>query len=372
MGTFFIFLAVLVVLILAHEFGHFIVAKRSGIRVDEFGVGFPPKIAGKRIGETEYSLNWLPIGGFVRIWGEDPTQEHYDGPDNARSFVTKPKYIQAAVLVAGVAMNVLLAFVLYVAAYSTGMPTAVDEAEEPVRAAQSDIYIGLVFPDTPAASALKTNDKLLAVRADDGALSESERRSPSKVSAFVGRHEGRPVTFEVLRRDEPVTVTVTPARHVIPDEPDRVAAGFSMTLVSMDRLPLSAALIAAGKQTYTALGDIFLGLWGLVQKAVEGTADYSQVTGPVGMAGMVGDAAAMGMSWLMTFTALISLNLAVINLLPVPALDGGRLLFVCIEAVIRRPIKPVIARRVNQIGFMALLALMALVTAHDIIIKIHG
>ena len=96
-----IFLAVLVVLILAHEFGHFIVAKKSGIRVDEFAIGFPPKIFGKKHGETEYTINWLPIGGFVRIWGEDPTEEHVTGPGSERSFVGKPRIIQAAVLVAG-------------------------------------------------------------------------------------------------------------------------------------------------------------------------------------------------------------------------------------------------------------------------------
>ena len=365
--TILIFFAVLVVLILVHEFGHFVVAKKFGIRVDEFGIGFPPKIFGKKYGETEYTLNWLPIGGFVRIWGEDPAEEHFEGPDSERSFVRKPKYVQALVLVAGVAMNVLLAFVLYTAVYMVGMPTAIDEVLQPERVAEADIYVGSVFPDTPAGEVLKPNDKVLGVRSGERALDTEEVQYPSKVSAFVSQHENKEVFFDVLRRDEYVTVSVTPTRGVIPDEPDRVAAGFSMTLVAMDRLSLFPAIKAGAERTYTALIEITLGLGKLVRQAFDGTADYSTIAGPVGIVGMVGDAAAMGFTWLLSFTALISLNLAVINLLPVPALDGGRLLFVIIESITRRPIKPVVARSMNQVGFILLLGLMAFITFHDIL-----
>ena len=106
-----IFIIVLIVLILVHEIGHFISAKKSGIRVDEFGIGFPPKIWAKKIGETIYSLNWIPFGGFVKIFGENPNEESISGQDNKRSFVNKPKKIQALVITAGVICNILLAFV---------------------------------------------------------------------------------------------------------------------------------------------------------------------------------------------------------------------------------------------------------------------
>lgn len=364
--TLLIFFAVLVLLILVHELGHFIVAKRASIRVDEFGIGFPPKITGKKYGETEYTINWLPIGGFVRIWGEDPTEEHFEGPGSERSFVRKPRAVQAAVLVAGVAMNVVLAFVLYTAAYMIGMPTAIDETEGAAVTEEAHIYIGSVFPDAPAADALRPNDKLLAVQTDVTGLNSAAIRMPSRVAEFVSQHENETMTFTVLRRDEEVVATLTPKRGVLPEEPERVAAGFSMSLIVLEQLPLHAAVVAGAKRTYTSLVEIAQGLGGLVRQTVQGTADYSQIAGPVGIVGMVGDAAAMGFTWLLTFTALISLNLAIINLLPVPALDGGRLLFVLIEAVTRRTIRPVVARTVNQVGFIALLALMALITIQDV------
>ena len=119
-----IFVIVLVVLILVHEFGHFITAKKSGIRVDEFGIGFPPKIFGKKIGETTYTLNWIPFGGFVKIFGENPDDESISGPDSARSFVNKKRRIQALVIVAGVLFNVILASLLFSAGFMIGMPVS--------------------------------------------------------------------------------------------------------------------------------------------------------------------------------------------------------------------------------------------------------
>jgi regulator of sigma E protease len=264
-------------------------------------------------------------------------------------------------------MNVVLAFVLYTTVYMVGMPTAIDEELQPERIAEADIYVGSVFPNTPAGAVLKPNDRVLSVRSDNTELNAEEVLRPSKISEFVSQHENKEVFFEILRRDEYVTVSVTPARGVIPDEPERVAAGFSMTLVAMDRLSFFQAITAGAERTYTALIEITVGLGTLVKQAFEGTADYSTIAGPVGIVGMVGDAAAMGFTWLLTFTALISLNLAVINLLPVPALDGGRLLFVIIESITRRPIKPVVARWMNQVGFILLLALMAFITVHDIL-----
>ena len=363
--TILIFLGVLVVLILAHEFGHFIVAKRAGIRVDEFGVGFPPKIFGKKLGETEYTLNWLPIGGFVRIWGEDPTEEQYEGPGKERSFVGKPRIIQAAVLVAGVTMNVLLAYVLFVAAFMIGIPTALDETLDADRLGDARIIITSIVPESPAIGMLRPNDQVIGLRSDKEVL-DVRPLTPSMIADFIGAHGKTELTLDVIRRGEIVSLAVTPDLGVIPDDPDRAALGFSMTAIAMEQLPFVDALQAGFERTWYSLTDVALGLWSFIAQAVTGTADYDQIAGPVGIAGMVGDAASLGITWLMTFTAVISLNLAIINLLPIPALDGGRLLFVIIESITRRHIKPAVARAVNQIGFIVLLGLMALVTAGDI------
>jgi len=364
-----IFLAVLVLLILVHEFGHFIVAKKSGVRVDEFGIGFPPKVFGKKYGETEYTLNWLPIGGFVRIWGEDPTEEVLEGPDQERSFVNKPRYIQAAILVAGVAMNVVLAYVLFVVAFMIGMPTGVNEDESRERLAASNLYVTSVMPDSPAASALADSDQILAVRSSASELASNGDLPlmPSAVAAFIAEQGTQELTFDVERGGEQMSVSLTPLPGVFENDPNRVAAGFSMDLVMLDSLPIHHALIEATDRTWDTLQKIVVGLSTLVGQMVKGTADYSQVAGPVGIVGYVGDAAALGLSWLITFTAFISLNLAVINLLPIPALDGGRLVLVGVEAVIRRPINPIVATRMNQVGFVFLLGLMAIVTIQDVL-----
>lgn len=363
-----IFIIVLVVLILVHEWGHFIVAKKSGIRVDEFGIGFPPKVWGKKIGETEYTLNWLPLGGFVRIWGEDPTQEHFEqGVDNERSFVKKPRYIQALVLVAGVAMNVLLAYVLFVVAFMMGSPTAVDEGASHEGVENVRLLVTSVLPESPAAEVLKPGDHIVALQRGEETLKhDGNELTPSQVASFVARAPNVPVSIALTQDNEVRTVEVIPVAGLVSEEPDRVLAGFTMSLVGTERHTFFEALGIAGVRTWQGLVDITVGLGSLLVQSVQGEADLSQVTGPVGIVGLVGDAADLGFVWLLTFTAFISLNLAVINLLPIPALDGGRLVFVAIEAITRKAIKPIIATRVNQIGFVALLALMALVTVSDV------
>lgn len=362
--TILLFFAVLVVLILVHELGHFLVAKLFGIRVDEFGIGFPPKIWGKKYGETEYTLNWLPIGGFVRIWGEDPTEEHYeDGAGSERSFVKKPRYAQALVLVAGVSMNVLLAFVLYVTAGMMGTPTVVAEGEVNPEVQNARLLVTSVVPQSPAEVSLKPGDEILKVARGETTLSAEEMRSPKAISVFVGAEADTPVVLTVARRGESVEAVVVPRTGVVAEDADRVAAGFSMSFVGMQKLSFLDAVRDGATRTYQGLIDVVMGLYMMIK----GEVNLAQVTGPIGIVGMVGDAAALGTVWLMTFTAFISLNLAVINLLPIPALDGGRLVFVGIEAVTRKPISPTIAVRVNQIGFIFLLGLMALVTVSDVV-----
>lgn len=366
--TIVLFFAILVVLILVHEFGHFIVAKKSGIRVDEFGIGFPPKMFGVKFGETEYTINWLPLGGFVRIWGEDPTDEDYkDTPENTRSFVTQPRYIQAAVLVAGVGMNILFAFALYVVAFLIGMPSHIDETTPLSEYHSVKLFVTGVLENVPASETLKPNDEILGLRTANAALTAEDGLTPETVSNFVSNSNGEVVTFDLIRRGEQVAVEVQPEQGVLEEKPEVLAAGFSMSYVGVKDVSFFEAIYEAGKRTTDALVGITVGLYDLLAGAFTGTSDFSQVSGPVGIIGLVGDAAALGFIWILTFSAFISLNLAVINLFPFPALDGGRLVFVIIESIIRRPIKPIIATRLNQFGMIALLTLMAVVTIHDVL-----
>lgn len=353
-----IFIAVLFLLILVHEWGHFITAKKTGMRVDEFGIGFPPKLFGFKKGETEYTLNALPIGGFVRIYGEDPTQVE---TDNERSFTARPRWAQAVVLVAGVVMNIALAWVLFAAVFMMGVPSAVDEAEA---GPDADLRVVQVLPESPLAGELPTNAVITGLSAGEATL---EQLTPSGLSDFVANHSEQPITVQYSLGDVSDTVTVTPETGLISESPEQPAIGVSSVLVETKQYGVGDALLRATTQTGDALVLIVTSIAGLLYNTVAGTADFSQVAGPIGIYNLVGDAASVGLVSLMMFTAIISLNLAVINLFPFPALDGGRLLFVAIESIIRRPIDPIWTARLNLVGFVLLIALMLAVTYKDIL-----
>lgn len=353
-----IFLLVLFVLVLVHEWGHYITAKLTGMRVDEFGIGFPPKLFGVKKGETEYTFNALPIGGFVKILGED---EVVDGPDRERSFGGKNKWAQALVLVAGVTMNILFAWLLFTIAFAHG----VDEGVEEAKASESArLVVSSVVSGSPASDAeLPPGITVSAVSRGSETLTSL---TPSGFSEFVSRGGEEPIQIAYTKGEELLIANVVPKVGIIQADPERPAVGVALTLVDTIQYPLHLAVKEGFFYTIESTVAITSGIFTLIHDAVVGQADLSQVTGPVGIVGMVGDASAYGISALLMFTAFISLNLAVINLLPFPALDGGRLLFVCIEAVTRRPM-PVKATQVaNTVGFALLILLMVVVTWNDI------
>jgi regulator of sigma E protease len=357
-----LFFIVLFVLILVHEWGHFIVAKKTGMRVDEFGIGFPPKIKGIKWGETEYTINWLPIGGFVRIFGEngEENEESKDAKDASRAFSARPKWAQALVLIAGVTMNILFAWFLFALTFMIGVQTAVDEN---VASIDASLYIAGTLPNSPA-SAIPAGAEIISVSRESEPL---ESLTPSAFSSFVVEKAPMPITVTYEYGSQSETVDIVPSQGLSIEEPNKYFIGVSLALVEVTRMnPLEAA-VSAVVATKDGLVGITVGLYTLIVESIQGEADYSQIAGPIGIVGMVEDAAAFGITALLTFTAIISLNLAVINMLPFPALDGGRLLFVLIEAVTRKPIPHVWAARVNLAGFAALMLLMIAVTYNDIL-----
>jgi regulator of sigma E protease len=361
--TILLFLAVLFVLVLVHEWGHYITAKKTGMRVDEFGIGFPPKLFGFKRGETEYTLNALPLGGFVRIYGEslvhEAAEEH--DPDKARALWARPAWAQALVLIAGVVMNVVLAYVLYVAVFMIGVPTPVPETEQRPGA---ELYIASVVPDSPLAGLVTPGTVVKAVTAADGTT--LDELTPSAFSSFVGSYGAEPLALTIQDGEEERIISVLPEAGLITDAPERRAVGVALTLVVVDTQGFLEALQSAGVATITGLGAIVAGVAHLLGGAFTGTADLSQVAGPVGIAGMVGDAAEFGIPALLSFVAIISLNLAVVNMLPFPALDGGRLLLLLGEVVLRRPANALWTHRLNAAGFILLMVFMVVVTYNDI------
>jgi regulator of sigma E protease len=356
----------LLVLVLVHEAGHFFTAKKFGIRVDEFGFGFPPKIFGKKYGETEYSLNLLPIGGFVKIFGENPDDENTNGPDASRSFVNKAKWKQAIVLVAGVTANFLLAWLLFSVGFMSGMPTSVGSQPKGINLNNVFLTIVSVAPDSPAEKAgLKTGDRIAAVEILPYTMDEL---NTDAFKAFIVAHPQKEFGIEYLRgKDEYTlhTTKVTPTAGINGAQP---MIGISMDMIGTAKLPFFTALKEGMELTLFVTKGTVVGLYELIVGSIQGKSDLlSSVTGPVGMVGIVGDAYQFGFVYLLSFAALISVNLAIINLLPFPALDGGRLFFLLIEKIKGSRINPKFANMANMIGFGILILLMVVVTFHDVI-----
>lgn len=353
-----LFLIILIALILVHEFGHFIVAKRSGVRVDEFGLGFPPKLWGKKYGETEYTLNALPFGGFVRIFGEDPSEESLR---STRSMVRKPWYIKAAIIVAGVGMNFIFAWLLFVIGFLSGMPQAVSP-DDHVSGAR--MLVAHVLHGSPAEKAgLKSGDVIISIEVRAEKVLAEDAKA---VSDFIAAHDGSLVLLTYERKGERATLETTPVVGLVPGEPERAAIGFSLGLVVNTPLSFSESIYQASVLTGTTFVAITASIAGFIWNAFTLSADLSQITGPIGIVGLVGDASTLGFVALLTFTAFISLNLAVINLLPFPALDGGRLIVTLAEAIRGKMFPSAIVNAANGIGFALLILLMILVTWNDV------
>lgn len=362
--SFLLFIGVLVVLIVIHELGHFFVAKAFGVRVDEFGVGYPPRafILGTW-GETTYTLNWLPFGGFVKIYGEDLTEA--TGKDRARSMAHKPWYAQVLILVAGVMANVLLAWILFSVALYSGAPVGI--AEEDAQGRETKLIVSSVIPASPAdAAGLKSGDVLVGFSSGDNTLVEL---LPSRAAAFIQEHPGADVSVSFVRGKDtvPFVVDIKPSHGVNAGVPGAPAIGVRMALISDESVSLGEALWQGAHTTIITFVGVIVGLVHFIQGTFSGSADWSSVAGPVGIASLIGDASAIGFVYLLQFTAFISVNLAVINLIPIPALDGGRIVFVLFEALFRRPLPQLFATTVNALGFLALIALMLVVTYHDIV-----
>jgi regulator of sigma E protease len=356
-----IFLGVLFVLVLVHELGHFAVAKWTGMRVDEFGIGFPPKLFGIQRGETLYSINLLPLGGFVKIHGEDSVGEDGKTPDDERSFTAKSKKAQSAVLLAGITMNILFAWFLFAVAFGMGVESAVDEAKA---SPEARLTITSVLPGSPAEKAsIAPGSVIKSVSVGGETLSELK---PSTFSTFVSSHGDSPVTVAYTYKNELRLANIVPETGIITDKKESRAIGVALTQIDTVHRSFFESVADSFFYTLAGLRDIAFGIFKLLGDAVMMDADFSQVAGPVGIVGLVGEASAYGVTALLMFTAFISLNLAVINVLPFPALDGGRFVMVLIEAVKGSPITPKYAATVNAIGFFVLIALMVVVTWSDI------
>lgn len=358
--TILVFLLVLSVLVFAHEFGHFIVAKKSGMTVEEFGFGFPPKLKGWKWKGTEYTINLIPLGGFVRIKGESGAHK-----DQTDSFSSKPLWKRFLVLAAGVTMNMVLAAVLLSAGFLIGLPSAIDEGlPAGARVRNQELAVTTVVPESPAARAgVETNDVVLALDGKPYADSAAAR-------AHIAASGLNGVAVEIQKADG----TKKSLTLVAEDLPSVGIHGVGVGLVSTGLVSFSVpravwhGFAAAGRMFV----DVVLAFVTLIRNLIVIHSPGADLAGPVGIAVMTGQAADMGFIYLLQFVAVLSVNLAVVNLLPFPALDGGRIVFVLYEWIRRRPASAQLEAIAHGLGFAALMAIILLVTFNDIFKFVTG
>jgi len=414
--TIIIFIAILGLLVFVHEFGHFIMARRTGMAVEEFGFGFPPRIFGIQIlkksqhhmksrqedisvditdvklddgreiirekivdhtEETEeisqkkrwniffrnsskaklhhtiYSINAIPIGGFVKIKGEQG--DHAKEQD---SFASKPIWKRAFVLSSGVTMNFILAFVLISIGFMIGLPTMLD-AGLPAQATIRDqhIQISQVEDNSPAATAkIQSGDVIVSI---DGQMVTSI----ADFQNIIKTHADSPVQMAIKRGNEDIQTTVTPTDL---DKTGTARIGTWLMSTGLVRYPFFTSIWMGAKTTVLVTWQIFVGLFQLIKNLVISHQVSADVAGPVGIAVLTGQVTKMGFIYILQFAALLSINLAIINFIPFPALDGGRVLFLIIEKLRGRPINQKIEALVHNVGFLILIGLVVLVTFRDI------
>lgn len=356
MFTVIIFIIVLGVLVLAHEWGHFVMAKRAGMKVEEFGFGFPPRVFGVKKGETTYSLNLIPFGGFVKIFGEDGGEE---AMKSAKSFSSKKASAKSGVIVAGVSMNLILAFVLLSFGNILGLRVSLENGNESAK--DLKVQIVQVIPNSPAALAkIEVLDEITGFKFNG---QNFETKTTESIQNFINSHKGEQVVVKIKRGKELVEKEIAP--RVNPPEGEG-ALGISMALTGVIKYPWYEAIYRGGQQTGILLINTFYGYGSIIKKVIIDGTPGAELSGPIGIAKFTGQAARIGFAYLIQLTAILSVNLAILNIIPFPALDGGRLLFIIIEKLKGSPISRKVETLTNSVGFALLILLMIYVTTKDV------
>ena len=351
MLTLILIILVISLLILVHEWGHFYSARKLGVRVEEFGFGFPPRIMSRVKNGIRYSINLFPLGGFVKIFGE-----HGEGEEDKASFISRPIWQRFIILAAGVFMNAALAWALFSIGSALGVPQIAGE-----EAIGVPVSVVGVLPGSPAEQAgIKFGDEVLEMRSSDISLRvESEK----DVRDFTLAYRGENITVVVNRRSEIHEIKVTPRTQVPENEgPLGVALGrLVVKKVSWYLAPVEGIRMLARSGILTLQGFFMISK----ELIFEGKTSVA-VSGPVGIFSFAQDSRALGVSFFLQFMGILSVNLAILNFLPIPALDGGRVLFLLIEKIRGRRINPAAENVIHTIGFVLLILLMILVTYKDI------
>ena len=338
----------LIGLVVLHELGHFLAAKKFGVRVEEFGIGLPPRLFGKKIGETLYSLNLLPLGAFVRLTGEEGKST------DPRSFGSRSLPQRALIIGAGVIAFWIISFFIFAGlALTTGIPAGVsDEAAEGVLNPRVRV-LGIALESPAKAAGLLPGDT----------MQDFER--VGEFQAFIDQHKGEEIVLAIVRGSQVLSVPVTPRT-----EPPAGEGPLGIQLVRTGNVqyPWYKAPVVAFEKTMGLTSDIVQGLAGTLARVLggKGLPEGVGVVGPIGIVDLLRNSFAFGISHFLSFLATLSIYLAIFNALPIPAVDGGRLLFLGLEAMRRKPLGEHMEQRVNGFFFFLLITFMIWVTIKDV------
>jgi len=341
----------LIGLLVLHELGHFIAAKKCGVKVEEFGIGYPPRIVGKKFGETIYSLNIIPFGAFVKIHGEEGDVEDY------RSFIGRPMYQRILIVLGGVISFWVISAILLSVLFSLGIPTPVtDKATNVVR---PKVQVAEIAKGSPAEQAgLEPLDIIREIRYQDEYLRTDKVK---EMVGFIDEYKGKKITLTIQRWEETFEVSLVPRSSPPAGEG---AVGVALTRTALVPFPWYEApfrgIVATGNITWTALQGI-AGMFGNVIQEGE-LPPGASLMGPLGIFDFLKHAWQLGLNYFLYFVALISIFLAIFNLLPIPALDGGKLLFLIIEAVRGKPVAQKVEQNITAFFFILLITMMIFVT----------
>ena len=351
--TLIVFLLILSVLVTVHELGHFLIAKKFGIFVEEFGFGLPPRMFGIKRGETLYSVNWLPIGGFVKLYGEEgdiKEAKNRNIPKN-RAFYARPVSQRVMVIAAGVVMNFVLALTVVSYIFTQGVMVPTDR-----------VHIEKIVENSPAGTAgLKSGDIIKTIIAEGV---EKDIKTGDDLIKTTSDNLGKEITLIIERQSREQEISIIPRQ----DYPlDQGPMGVVISVFEEKKYSIEEAPIAGLKQSLVLSWELVKGIGLTVWKLATFQSVSKDVAGPIGIAQMTGEAIRFGRNAVLEMLGLLSLNLAIVNILPFPALDGGRLLFVVIEGITGKRIKTNWERHIHQAGMAVLLLLILLVTLNDLI-----
>lgn len=344
----FAFVIVLGVLIFFHELGHFLVARLFGVGVEKFSLGFGPRLFGKKVGFTDYRISAIPLGGYVKMTGEDPGAE-IDPADIPRSFTHKHVFKRMMIVAAGPFFNIILALLIIICIYLFSGAYVMKPT------------VGTVGENTPAAKqGLKAGDQIVAI--DQIGL-----ESWDEMARRISESNGRELTLSVLREGTELTLRVIPelkvTKNLFGEDTQRYLIGIGPSGDSFHKtLGPIAAVSESFKQTYRIAEMTVLS----IVKMIQGTISRETLGGPIMIAQMAGEQAKEGAANFLFFIALLSINLGIINFLPIPVLDGGHLFFFLVEAIMGRPVNTKMREIAQQVGIFLLLLLMIYVFYNDI------